>query len=141
MTSENKAKKAYLNRYRWDVEKLKEIDDEIAACRLGALPGSPSFDGMPHGSASNTDLSDYAAKIDELLMEFKRIREKALQDLKEISLAIEAMGDEYARSNILLRYRYIQLKSWEEIGRAMNFHEVYVKRELHSIALEQFKIP
>lgn len=38
MTPENEAKKDYLSRYKWDLEALKEIDGEITACRLGALP-------------------------------------------------------------------------------------------------------
>ena len=134
----NEDKKKYLNRYRWDIQALEEIEGEITKCRLGALPGGLNYDGMPHGSSGSSDLSDYAAKIDELLMEFRTKREHLMKDLREISHAIEAVEDQ--RSNILLRYRYIQLKSWGFIAEAMGYTEDYVKRELHGKALNDFKI-
>ena len=138
MTPENEAKKNYLSRYRWSVLKLSEIEKEITHCRLGALPGSPVYDGMPHGSGGESDLSDYAVKLDELIMEFKAVRERALKETRQITQAIEAIEDPC--SNILLRYRYIQLKTWAQIGDAMGYSEVHVKR-LHGIALNHFDIP
>ena len=39
MTPENEAKTNYLKRYKWDLKALEEIEGEITACRLGALPG------------------------------------------------------------------------------------------------------
>lgn len=139
MTPENEAKKEFLNRYRWDKVSLEEICKEIDACRANALPGGINYDGMPHGSGNNSDLSDYAVKYSELLEKLKAKREQLITDLAEISQAIEAVED--PRSNILLRYRYIQLKKWEEIAEAMNFNEDYVKRELHGMALKNFKLP
>ena len=139
MTPENEAKKEYLQRYKWDLEALKEIEGEITACRLGALPGAITYSGMPHGSGNNTDLSDYMSKIEHLMSKFVEKREKAIIDLQEISAAIESVED--ARSNILLRYRYIQCKEWHEIAKHMDYTEVYVRRELHSIALQNFKLP
>ncbi len=134
----NEDKKKYLNRYRWDIKALEEIEGEITRCRLGALPGGLNYDGMPHGSGGSSDLSDYAVKIDELLIEFKAKRERLMQDLREISHAIDAVED--PRSNIILRYRYIQLKDWGFIAEAMGYAEEYVKRNLHGKALKDFKI-
>ena len=139
MTPENEAKKEFLSRYRWGVQALEEIDNEINACRLGALPGAISYDGMPHGSGDMSDLSDYAVKLDGLIMKFRLKRESLIDELHEISSAIEAVED--PRCNILLRYRYIQLKKWEDIATYMNYHVDYVKRELHGYALSQFKLP
>lgn len=139
MTPENEAKKDYLSRYKWDLEALKEIDGEITACRLGALPGAIAYSGMPHGSGNNPDLSNYMSKIDSLLTKFIEKREKAIKDLQEISAAVEAV--EHPRSNILLRYRYIQCKEWDEIAKCMNYTEVYCRRELHSEALKNFILP
>ena len=139
MTPENEAKKEYLSRYRWDKVSLEEICKEIDACRANALPGGINYDGMPHGSGNNSDLSDYAVKYSELLEKLKAKREQLITDLAEISAAIEAVED--PRSNILLRYRYIQLKKWREIADIMHYTEDYVKKDLHSIALRNFKIP
>ena len=86
-----------------------------------------------------THLSDYAVKLDGLIMKFRLKRESLIDELHEISSAIEAVED--PRCNILLRYRYIQLKKWEDIATYMNYHVDYVKRELHGYALSQFKLP
>ena len=139
MTPENKQKKDYLSRYMWYVVKLDEIDQEISKCRMNALPGSPAYDGMPHGSGSDADLSNYAAELDRLILEFKENREKCIKALREISAAIEAVKE--PKYNILLRYKYIQLKSWRETADAMGYVPEYVRRELHSKALEAFEIP
>ena len=139
MTPENEAKKEYLSRYRWGIKALEEIEREITQCRLGALPGAIAYDGMPHGSGDSSDLSDYAVKIDGLIMKYRRKREELIDSLHEISEAIEAV--EEPRCNILLRYRYIQLKSWRFIANQMVYSEDYVRRELHSLALKLFTIP
>lgn len=139
MTPENEIKKAYLNRYKWDLKALEEIEGEITACRLGALPGAISYTGMPHGSGNNTDLSDYAAKIDGLLQKLREKREETIRDLHEIMNAIDAVKDEESR--VLLRYKYIQCKGWRGVAAAMNYSEPYVKSELHSKALHAFQLP
>lgn len=140
MTPENEAKVNYLKRYKWDLMALEEIEGEITACRLGALPGAISYSGMPHGSGdNNADLSNYAVRIDELLAKFKRKRDEAIRDLHEITDAIEATKPE--RAQILLRYKYIQDKRWHEIAVLMNYSEEYVRGELHSEALQNFNLP
>lgn len=138
MTPENQAKKDYLSRYRWGKVRLQEIEQEITQCRLEALPGAITYDAMPHGSGCESDLSDYAAKLDDLIMEFRRQRDETLQSLKEIVEAIEAIED--PRYSILLRYRYIQLKSWRFIADTMGYSETRI-RHLHGSALEIFMIP
>ena len=94
---------------------------------------------MPHGSGNTSDLSDYAVKLDSLLAKYRAEREKLIDALADIREAIEAVED--ARSNILLRYRYIERKTWEEIGQYMGYDSVYVRGTLHSKALKDFQIP
>lgn len=139
MTKENAEKKRYLSRYRWTKQRLAEIDEEIAGCRMDALPGGISYDGMPHGSGSLTDLSDYAVKFDRLLTQRIRIKTEAAAELNEISEAIEEVEDIQCRT--LLRYRYILLLGWEEISKKMNYSEVHVRKYLHGKALREFVIP
>ena len=145
MTPENEAKVRFLNRYKGDLIALEEIEGEITACRLGALPGAISYTGMPHGGGDNkADLANYAARIDDLLMKFKRKREETIRDLHEIVDAIDDMARRDPNNEILcalLRYKYIQNKKWREIGVLMNYSEWYVRRELHSKALQKFKLP
>ena len=140
MTPENEAKKAFLERYRWDVKALEQIDREITQLRLKILPGGISYDGMPHGSGANAaDLANYAVTMDEYLAKFKQQRNVLLKDLSKIVFAVEQV--ENVQSQVLLRYRYIELKSWREIAAIMCYAEDYVKRHLHSKALNDFEIP
>jgi hypothetical protein len=139
MTPENEAKRDFLMRYHWDLKAIEELESEITACRLGALPGAIRYTGMPRGSGNTSDLSDYAVRIDELLAKLKAKREETISDLHDIIHAIEAVDD--ARACVLLRYKYIQRKTWREVAALMDYDEVYVKRELHSEALQKFKLP
>lgn len=140
MTPENEAKKAFLERYRWDVKALEQIEREITQLRLKVLPGGISYDGMPHGSGANAaDLANYAVTMDEYLAKFKQQRNILLKDLNEIVFAVEQV--ENVQSQVLLRYRYIELKSWREIAAIMCYTEDYVRRHLHSKALNDFEIP
>ena len=145
MTPENEAKVRFLNRYKGDLIALEEIEGEITACRLGALPGAISYTGMPHGGGDNkADLANYAARIDELLMKFKRKREETIRDLHEIVDAIDDMArrdPDDAALCALLRYKFIQDKKWAEIGALMNYSEIHVKSTLYGKALMKFKIP
>lgn len=139
MTPENEAKRDFLMRYHWDLKAIEELESEITACRLGALPGAIRYTGMPHGSGNTSDLSDYAVRIDELLSKLKAKREETISDLHSIIHAIEAVDD--ARACVLLRYKYIQRKTWREVAALMDYDEYYVRRELHSEALRKFKVP
>ena len=139
MTPENEAKRDFLMRYHWDLKAIEELESEITACRLGTLPGAIRYTGMPHGSGSTSDLSDYAVRIDELLAKLKAKREETISDLHDIIHAIEAVDD--ARACVLLRYKYIQRKTWREVAVLMDYDEYYVRRELHSEALRKFKLP
>ena len=143
MTHENQSKKDYLSRYRWDLKRLDEIDKEITRCRLDALPGAITYDAMPHGSGGTSDLSDYAAKLDGLIMLYRGLKQRILNELQEILEAIEAI--EEPKYKVLLHERYINLRDgkfrdWLDIGDTMGFSEDYVKH-LHGSALEALKIP
>ena len=140
MTPENQAKKDYLLRYKWGVKALEQIDREITQLRLRALPGGISYDGMPHGSGGNgADLANYAAEFDKYEEKFRNQRRKILRMLDEILFAIECVED--VRSRVLLRYLYVELRSWDDIADLMNFSTGYIKQALHSKALQDFHIP
>lgn len=140
MTPENKRKENYLRRYRWDLQELKQMEQELTQLRLKALPGSISYDGMPHGSGENkADLANYAATLDDFLAQTDERRQFLLTEIRAIKQAIEAVPVQ--RSRILLRHIYINGMSWSEAAEAMNYSEGYAKRALRSEALTNFQIP
>lgn len=140
MTPENKRKENYLRRYRWDLQELKQMEQELTQLRLKALPGSISYDGMPHGSGENkADLANYAATLDDFLTQTEERRQFLLTEIRAIKRAIEAVPVQ--RSRILLRHIYINGMSWDDAAEAMNYSPGYVKRALKSEALTNFQIP
>lgn len=139
MTPENARKKAFLERYKWYTKELDGIDRDINRCILGTLPGSPLYDGMPRGSGRQSDMSDYAVEIEGLIALYSEMKSRRIKALRETAEAIEAVEEDKYR--ILLNYKYIHNKTWKEIADAMGYVPEYVRRELHSEALNAFKIP
>lgn len=134
--SENDVKKEYLYQYRKALQKEKAIEDEIYQLRLDKVAPSLIQDGMPHGSGGS-DLSGYAAKMDELFRELKVQMEKKIAVRLEISRKIEEMTDE--TESLLLRYKYIQGLSFEEISVKLGYTYRHTTR-LHGKALLNFKM-
>lgn len=134
--SENDIKKEYLWQYRKALLKEKAIEEEIYQLRLDKVAPSLIQDGMPHGSGGS-DLSGYAAKMDELFRELKEQMEKRIDLRLQISRKIEAMPDE--TESLLLRYRYIQGLKWEDIALRMDYSWRGVHK-VHARALQHFQM-
>lgn len=134
--TENDIKKEYLWQYRKALLKEKAIEEEIYQLRLDKVAPSLIQDGMPHGSGGS-DLSGYAAKMDELFRELKEQMEKKIAVRLEISRKIEEMADE--TESLLLRYRYIQGLKWEDIALRMDYSWRGIHK-VHARALKNFQM-
>lgn len=132
----NDTKKAYLWQYRTALQKEQEIEEEIYKLRMDKVAPSLVQDGLPHGSGSS-DLSGYAAKLDELFDELKTQMNKRIELRLQISRKIEEMPDE--TESLLLRYRYIQGLKWEDIALRMEYSWQHIHK-IHAKALQHFKI-
>ena len=132
--TENDRKKRYQFGYRYALRKQKAIEDEIRELRLKKMLPSLTQDGMPHGSGGS-DMSGYAAKLDELLRDLDEQAQRCIDIRKEIVKKIEAMQDETEK--LVLRLRYIHGKKWEEIAVEMDLDIRWVYR-LHGRALQHF---
>ena len=133
--TELEQKKAYLRSYRKAKAEAKSIQDSIDELRLNKMsPSMGGQDGMPRGSGSS-DLSDYAARLDELERELKAKQMRATILMIEIESEIENMDN--ATERTLLRYRYIRGYTWEKIAAELG----YSWRQVHNIhrsALQNF---
>ena len=134
--TENETKKEYLQSYRYAVIAETQIKEEIDQLRMDKMFPGLVQDGMPHGSGGS-DLSAYAAKLDELLIELKDQMDKRIQLRREIVKKIEAMDSETEKA--VLRYRYIHMLKWEEIAVKMLYGYRNVLK-VHGRALEHFKM-
>ena len=131
---ENEQKKEYLKSYRRAIKREQDILDEIQRLRLDKMFPSVVNDGMPHGS-SHSDLSDYAAILDEQIELLKEERLEKVRCYQRIERQIRQMEDERE----VLRLRYIKGLKWEEVALKMNYSWKWVHK-IHGRALQNFEI-
>ena len=101
------------------------------------ISGSGNTDGMPHGS-NQSDLSDYAADLDELEQKLIKERYKRVLAYKEIVKRIKKLESENEKD--VLFYRYIAGYDWWQIAEKLRYSERQVHR-FHGEALEHFELP
>lgn len=133
---ENEQKKEYLKSYRRAIKREQDILDEIQRLRLDKMFPSVVNDGMPHGS-SHSDLSDYAAILDEQIELLKEERLERVRCYQKIERQIRQMENEDEQE--MLRLRYILGMKWEEVAVKMGYSWKQTHR-IHSSALQNFKM-
>lgn len=133
---ENEQKKEYLKSYRQAIKREQDILDEIQRLRLDKMFPSVVNDGMPHGS-SRSDLSDYAAILDEQIDLLKEERLEKVRCYQKIEGQISQMENEDEQE--VLRLRYILGMKWEEVAVKMGYSWKQTHR-IHSSALKNFKM-
>ena len=133
---ENEQKKEYLKSYRRAIKREQDILDEIQRLRLDKMFPSVVNDGMPHGS-SHSDLSDYAAILDEQTDLLKEERLEKVRCYQKIERQISQMENEDEQE--VLRLRYILGMKWEEVDVKMGYSWKQTHR-IHSSALKNFKM-
>ena len=135
--AENEKKKEYLRRYNDHVRRIRRIEIELAELRTMRISGSGNTDGMPHGS-NRSDLSDYAADLDELEQKLIKERYKRVLAYKEIVKRIKKLESENEKD--VLFYRYIAGYDWWQIAEKLRYSERQVHR-FHGEALGHFELP
>ena len=90
---------------------------------------------MPHGSGTS-DLSGYAARLDELLRELEAEKEMQMVTYREIRQQISMVPDPTEQE--ILSRRYLLEQRWEKISVEMNYDYRYVLK-LHGKALLHFE--
>ena len=133
---ENEQKKEYLKSYRRAIKREQDILDEIQRLRLDKMFPSVINDGMPHGS-SYSDLSDYAAILDEQIELLKEERLERVRCYQKIERQIRQMENEDEQE--VLRLRYILGMKWEEVAVKIGYSWKQTHR-IHSSALQNFKM-
>lgn len=134
--TETEIKKEYLQSYRTHVRRIRRIEAELEEIRAMRTAISVNNDGMPHGSAQ-TDLSSYAARLDELERALLQERYRRVVAYKDIVDCIKAVKNEYEQD--VLFYRYIKGMEWWEVAEKMGFSERWVTK-LHGRAIKNIKI-
>ncbi len=134
--TENELKKQFLWSYQKAKREVWRLEEQLAELRLNKLSPSVINDGMPHGTDQH-DLSDYAAKLDEIEQEITAARYRRICAFQDVQRQIEVMEDE--REKELLTYRYLRGLKWEEVAVKMGYSWKQTHR-IHAKALENFKM-
>ncbi len=134
--TENEEKKEYLREYRGHVRRIRRIEAELAELRTMKTSLAVSNDGMPHGTGQS-DLSGYAAQLDQLERSLIQERCKRIVAYKELTDRIRSLKSENERD--VLFYRYIKGFDWWEIAEKMGYSERQIHR-YHGQALAHFSI-
>ena len=134
--TENEKKKEYLKSYQRSAKREQDILEEIRKLRMDKMFPSVVNDGMPKGS-SQSDLSGYAATLDDLIEKLKKERLEKIQHLRNIEDQIGKMQDEDEKR--VLRLRYIKGLKWEEVAVEMGYSWKQTHR-IHSQALIDLKM-
>lgn len=112
------------------------ILDEIQRLREDKMFPSLVMDGMPHGS-SQSDLSAYAAKLDEQMAKLKKWRDERVRTYNDILDRIHRVEDDNQRA--LLICRYIKGMRWEDVASKLGYTWSWTHK-LHSKALDAIEI-
>lgn len=132
----NEEKKQYLRRYQEAKKRAKRIQEEIEELRSSKTSPVGLGDGLPHGSGTS-DLSGYAARLDELLRELEAEKEMQMVTYREIRQQISMVPDPTEQE--ILSRRYLLEQRWEKISVEMNYDYRYVLK-LHGKALLHFEV-
>lgn len=109
---------AYLSRYKVAKAEVGDIERRIERVRsemMGAKGISYEGGDMPKAKYRTGDLSDYIARIDDLIRDWQAAQNKALEVMREISAAINCVEHDQAR-RVLMLY-YVDGKKYPEIQR------------------------
>ncbi len=133
--------KEYLNQARHLDALINSRLREIDYWRdLSSSVSSTNFDGMPHSPNHPTEAPFVRCieKIDEIQRNVEEKVAHLIQLRDEMNTQIDMMDSREEQT--LLRYRYIDGFTWEEIARVLNVSLRTVHR-IHGAALQNFIVP
>lgn len=133
----NDKKKAYLWQYRDSVRRVARIEAELAELQAMKAGTAISYDGLPSG-LRQSDLSDYAAELDNLERDLISERYKRINLYQDIERRIKGLKNQ--KESDVLFYRYIKGLDWWEVAEKMKYSERWILK-IHGRGLAHLEIP
>lgn len=119
-----------------ELNELYYIEKEIEAIALALeeLPadaglGNRIFDGMPRGTDIGDKTAAIALKRAGLKNRLQQAEERRIEAIGKIHRYIDGVQDAELRSIMIMRF--IELKSWDEIGDKLHYNRTTAVRTLH----------
>lgn len=126
-------KKKYLNCLRNSRPEHDTVLEEITMLRAQRMSAAVKIgDGMPRGSGGGGDLSDYAARLDELERKLDERVTRWVRMYEALDCDIIAMDSPIEQA--ILRRRYILGEPWERVADGIGY-TIRRVTQLHGAAL------
>jgi len=129
----NKEKKEYLGRYKRLNEQVNQLLLEKQEILALGTKVTPTYSDMPHKSNIGDKTSTTIEKLEEHEQKINQKIDEFIAVKSDIERAIHTLQDETLR--LLLRYRYINGLTWENIAVRMHYSWRQIIR-LHGVALD-----
>lgn len=110
--------KARLKEYKWIRKNIESLELTLAEIRMKAECKSPTLSDMPKTQGDRDKVSSLVALIIDTEDMISDKLNQAYILLTEIENAIEPLPE---REKLLMRLRYVQFKSWEQIAVEMSY--------------------
>ena len=133
----NQEKKKWLLEYRRLEQNIERDMEELQRLESRAEKITSMVSDMPKGSQQGDSLQRSVEKICELKVSLNQRIDAAVEKRKEIETVTETLEDKTLQ--LLLRYRYIDGMTWEQIALKLNYSYMHVCR-LHGQSLSQIML-
>lgn len=131
MTKEELKRHYYLTKERKQLEaelrELRELKSGVKGQELDGMPGG--------GSAEGANFENLVIRYIDMEQRYKTKLWEIAEEQMRIEEAIYSLEP---RERMLLRYRYIDHRKWEEICVLMNYSWKQI-HQIHNLALEQIR--
>lgn len=112
-----------LSKYFYLKKEIEDLEERIN--KLGVGIGSVVLTDMPKGNKKRVSIQE---KITELKNKYIEARVSALEEYLKIENYIKSVEDTEIRT--IMRMRFLDLKTWEEIGRNLHMDRTTAYRNL-----------
>ncbi|MCR4442158.1 MAG: sigma factor-like helix-turn-helix DNA-binding protein [Peptococcaceae bacterium] len=124
--------KEQLRQYRYLKKEIILLEEEIEKLRASLL-APPKPDGLPKSNYAVDRTANTIAKIVDLEKKLQEVINDYIAVRTQIEKSIESLQSD---ERLIIRYRYVEGMSWEEIAVAMNYTYRHVTR-MHGWALKK----
>lgn len=124
--------KKELQEYYWVRRNIRQLEEKLEELETEATRQTTRFTQQPKARSSKDRMADAVAEIVTIQEKMQEELEKSYKLLTRIEQAIESLPP---REKYLIRARYIDCKTWEQIAVEMHYSWPHVHR-IHSRALQ-----
>ena len=127
-------KKEYLLQYKDAQREVDRLINERARWIARATKVTPTYTGMPHGGSGEDRMQDAVERLSEVEKELDKKIDRLVDLRQEVEAAIHTVGN--SRLETVLKYRYINDMTFEQIAVKMNYCYKQICR-MHGDALQK----